>query len=366
MNKSYTMWDQLFDPMIDRLDDNSKVIVVEGPPTVGKAKFAQKLADELEMIYLPPPTFDEYYITPYGYDLRTLDHKLSPGAQSCDLEKFLKDPFHVNVPMFQFHYFQLKYDQYITAMLHLLSTGQGIVLNRSFYTNFVYAKAMMNAGYMRPEALRFHNEVVEIAEAAVMRPHLIIYLDLPVNVIKERIKKRAIPYEVNSKVLTTEYLTDVEDVYKQDYLRREMTHSHVLIYDWTQEGDITYVIDDIEELNFEEYDLKGKMSEWIFENVQQLRIKRTYFQDRFYLHKDYYYIDFNVIELAYSPEEAKEQTELYMTVPGEKYDKGFNEVDKGILFKAAFPPVFTSIRNHPRDVEVLREEFKKLKAIAKF
>lgn len=184
MNKPYGTWDQLSDPMIDRLDDNSKVIVIEGPPTAGKAKLAQQLADELDMVYLPPPTFDELYINEYGYDLRTMDSKLSVNAQSCDVQRFLTNPYHPNVPMFQFHYFQLKYDQYITTMLHLLSTGQGVVLSRSFYTNFVFAKAMTNAGYMRPQALRFHNEIVENVKTAVMRPHLIIYLDLPVNAIK--------------------------------------------------------------------------------------------------------------------------------------------------------------------------------------
>lgn len=184
MNKHYSYWDQLFDPMIDRLDENSKIVVVEGPPASGKTKFAQKLADELDMVYLPPPTFDEYYITKYGYDLRSLDDRLSYGAQSCDLKKFLSNPHHPNVTMFEFNYFQLKYDQYITALLHLLSTGQGVVLNRSFYTNFVFAKAMMNAGYMRPQALRFHNEVVGFAKSAVMRPQLIIYLDVPVDAVK--------------------------------------------------------------------------------------------------------------------------------------------------------------------------------------
>lgn len=184
MNKNYSLWDQLVDPMIDRLDDNSKVIVIEGPPVSGKSKFGQKLADELDMVYLPPPTFDEYYITEYGYDLRTLDDRLSYSAQTCDLKKFLSNPHHPNVTMFQFNYFQLKYDQYITALLHLLSTGQGVVLNRSFYTNFIFAKAMTNAGYMRPEALRFHNEVVGFAAGVVMKPHLIIYLDMSVDNVK--------------------------------------------------------------------------------------------------------------------------------------------------------------------------------------
>lgn len=185
LNKEYGLWAQLFDPMVDRCsDENSKVIVVEGPIAAGKSKVAAKLAEEFEMVYLPPPTFDEFYITEYGYDLRSLDDRLSPPSQSCDVQKFLTDPHHANVPMFQFHYFQLKFDQYITTLLHLLSTGQGVVLNRSFYSDYIFARAMTNAGYMRPQALKFYTEVVDIAKVMMMRPHLIVYLDVPVDAVK--------------------------------------------------------------------------------------------------------------------------------------------------------------------------------------
>jgi NADH dehydrogenase (ubiquinone) 1 alpha subcomplex subunit 10 len=184
LNKKYGQWAQIFDPMIDRYDENSKIIVVEGPIAAGKSNVATKLAKELDMIYLPPPSFDEYYITEYGYDLRTLDDKLSPSAQSCDVQKFLTNPYHPNVTMFQFHYLQFKYDQYITALLHLLSTGQGVVLNRSFYSDYVFAKAMTNAGYMRSQALAFYFDTLRLIKTEMMRPHLIVYLDVPVDTVK--------------------------------------------------------------------------------------------------------------------------------------------------------------------------------------
>lgn len=184
-NKKYGLWSQLFDPMVDRCcDENAKVITIDGPIAAGKSKVAAKIAEEFEMVYLPPVSFDDIYITKYGYDLRTLDDRLSPSVQSCDIEKFLTNPHHPNVPAFQFLYFQLKYDQYMTALLHLLSTGQGVVLNRSFYSNHVFAKAMTNAGYMSPAAFKFYTEVINVAMPAVMRPHLVVYLDVPVDTVK--------------------------------------------------------------------------------------------------------------------------------------------------------------------------------------
>lgn len=51
--KHYGFIQACLDKTTKRLDENSKVIVVEGPIAAGKSKFAKELADELEMLYLP-------------------------------------------------------------------------------------------------------------------------------------------------------------------------------------------------------------------------------------------------------------------------------------------------------------------------
>lgn len=130
--------------------------------------------------------------------------------------------------------------------------------------------------------------------------------------MQKRIKERGVPYEVNSKVLTTKYLEDIENTYKLDYLKQISIHSHVLIYDWTQEGDIDTIVQDIELLNFDDYDKKDKkMHDWRFVNVQELRTKRQYYHNRYFLHLDYYRDEYSVPELTYSPEEVEE---LYTTL----------------------------------------------------
>jgi deoxyadenosine/deoxycytidine kinase len=53
----------------------------------------------------------------------------------------------------------------------------------------------------------------------LMKPHLVIYLDVPVSVIQKRIKERNVPHEVNSKVFKQQYLSDIEYFYKQRYLK---------------------------------------------------------------------------------------------------------------------------------------------------
>lgn len=53
----------------------------------------------------------------------------------------------------------------------------------------------------------------------LLRPHLVIYLDVPVEKIMENVKSRNICYEVNSPVLDKQYLSYMEKCYKQEYLQ---------------------------------------------------------------------------------------------------------------------------------------------------
>lgn len=40
------------------------------------------------------------------------------------------------------------YSQYIDALAHILSTGQGVVLDRSVYSDFVFLESMFSQGYV--------------------------------------------------------------------------------------------------------------------------------------------------------------------------------------------------------------------------
>ena len=51
-----------------------------------------------------------------------------------------------------------------------------------------------------------------------MKPHLVIYLDVPVSKVQENIKKRNKYGESNGKALTAAFLEDMEEIYKTKYL----------------------------------------------------------------------------------------------------------------------------------------------------
>lgn len=130
------------------------------------------------------------------------------------------------------------------------------------------------------------------------RPHLVVYLDVPVDKTMENIKKRNRDLEVNGKALTREFLQYIEDGYKNVYLREARYfnalnekfsqqfqmfqswiwfsffsfHSLVLHYNWVEGGDSEIVVEDIERLDFEKYledDVEDlKLVDWRKEEYQ--------------------------------------------------------------------------------------------------
>ncbi|KAJ8935970.1 hypothetical protein NQ318_014861, partial [Aromia moschata] len=119
--KGYTFLNY-FDKTTSRLDENSKILVVEGPVASGKSKLAKQVAAELDMLL----------------------------------------------------------SQYVDALAHLLSTGQGVVLDRCVYSDFVFAESMYSQGYLSKLARSKYYEFRDCTIGELLRPHLVIYLDTPV------------------------------------------------------------------------------------------------------------------------------------------------------------------------------------------
>lgn len=146
--KPYGFIQACLDKTTPRLDENSKVILVEGPIAAGKTDFAKELACELEMQYFPEASMDTFYINPYGCDMRELDSQLPPNCRSFDVKNFLADPKNRNAARFQIQMYTARFIQYVDALAHLLSTGQGVVLDRSVYSDFVFLESMACQQYI--------------------------------------------------------------------------------------------------------------------------------------------------------------------------------------------------------------------------
>lgn len=313
------------------------MIVVEGPVASGKTSFAKELADELEMLYVPAPTMDDIYINPYGFDLRTLDPQLPKNCRSFDVKNFCLDPNGRNVAQFQIRMMMLRYSNYVDALAHIFSTGQGVVTNRCPFSDYVFLETMHKNGYISKGARSVYYELRGNTITEILKPHLVIYLDVPVSKIMDNIKKRGNDHEVRSKVFNDQYLNDMERIYKQQYLKEITQHAELLVYDWTNGGETEVVVEDIERIDFDNFDhYDPKMKDWRMANEWEyceMRARFTYEKPDL---MNYFNIPrFDVPELTTEPEDYKKWEDIYWSAPGMKNSYGYNEDmgDTGILTK---------------------------------
>nr|CAG4641673.1 EOG090X05NZ [Eurycercus lamellatus] len=338
--KRYTFLRALLDTTTDRLDENSKLIVVEGPPAAGKSTLAKELAEELDMIYIPAPTMASFYINDYGFDLRKLDHDLPESCQSYDESDFLKDPSSMSgsrAGRLQLMKYQLRYKSYLEALAHILNTGQGVVMDRSPYSDFTYIEAMAKQGIVSKNIQQFYYKVRENSLFALWKPHLVIYLDVPVSEVRRRIEARNRPNEKDSAASSPAYLQSLEDSYKQTFLKDISTHADVLIYDWTEPGDSEIVVEDVERLDFDKYTVYDtKMEDWRRVDDWDWNNSRQNFTNRKDFLMNYTNVPgFSCPEILIPGEDWKIYERVVNSAPGNKFIKGYNADmgDSGLLFK---------------------------------
>lgn len=273
--KPFGLLSQMFDDTIFRFDDNTKIILVEGPPALGKTDLCKKLAQELDMLYVPPAVLEDYYVHNFDFDLRTIDDKLPESCRTVSLDTFFKNPSLKNGGCVQFLYYHLRFRKFIQILAHVLSTGQGVVTERSPWSDMCFAKAMHLNGYLSPNAYTLYNTMIDQSLHELMRPHLVLYLDAPVNIVMEKMKKQNNPDEL--KIINEKFLTDLEKSYKFDFLKTINQHAHLIVYDYSNGGDFEVVVEDIETLNFDGIKEGKKFEDWHLEtNVMWTDRRRKY------------------------------------------------------------------------------------------
>ncbi|XP_073162925.1 NADH dehydrogenase [ubiquinone] 1 alpha subcomplex subunit 10, mitochondrial isoform X4 [Lepidochelys kempii] len=165
----------------------SKIFTVDGNLSSGKGKLAQQIAEKLGMQYFPEA--DAHYLDRVTGDGTLLDEKFNGH---CSLEKFYNDPKcpDGNSYRLQAWLYSNRVLQYSDALELLLSTGQGVVMERSVYSDFVFMEAMFQQGYIHKRCVDHYNEVKGISICEFLPPHLVIYVDVPVSEVQKRIQEK--------------------------------------------------------------------------------------------------------------------------------------------------------------------------------
>merc|ERR1712212_1433597 len=187
---------------------------------------------------------------------------------------------------------------------------------------------------MSKEALNLYYECKKVTVPELMRPHLVVYLDMPVSRVLQKVKDRKRPHEVNSPVMTSEFLAHMELMYKQLYLKEISNHAEILIYDWSDEGDTEVVVEDIERIDFNFDKNDPKLADWRQPDEWEWCMKRMqYTKGKSRIMNWMNVPDFSVPELILSADEHKQFNDVWWSAPGMKYTEGYN-ADMGDQFIA--------------------------------
>ncbi|NP_001126546.1 NADH dehydrogenase [ubiquinone] 1 alpha subcomplex subunit 10, mitochondrial [Pongo abelii] len=265
----YGMWRFLLgDKAGKRLTEHSRVITVDGNICTGKGKLAKEIAEKLGFKHFPEAGI--HYPDSITGDGKPL---AADYNGNCSLEKFYDDPRSNdgNTYRLQSWLYSSRLLQYSDALEHLLTTGQGVVLERSIFSDFVFLDAMYNQGFIRKQCVDHYNEVKSVTICDYLPPHLVIYIDVPVPEVQRRIQKKGDPHEMK---ITSAYLQDIENAYKKTFLPEMSEKCEVLQYSAREAQDSKKVVEDIEYLKFD----KGP---WLKQDNHTLYHLRLLVQDKF-------------------------------------------------------------------------------------
>ena len=252
------------DRTVSRFDENTKVICIEGPIYSGKSAFGMELAEKLGMRYYGAPNVEDVLRTTDN-DKRLYNWQLPEEAQFCDRKLFLLKNDHKAANMVWLREYQQKYFHYVEGLAHLFNTGDGVIHESSVWSDYVYWKALVNANInpiIGNECYEYYSWIRKEGLTDLLRPHLVIYLDIPPEKVLENIQKKGIDYEMNSPVLKRlDVMQDIDRIYKEEFLPDIAKHAEVLVYDWSEGGDMDLVIEDLEKLDFDQYEGRGERTE---------------------------------------------------------------------------------------------------------
>uniref|UniRef100_A0A673T741 NADH dehydrogenase [ubiquinone] 1 alpha subcomplex subunit 10, mitochondrial n=1 Tax=Suricata suricatta TaxID=37032 RepID=A0A673T741_SURSU len=293
-----------------KFTEYSKVITVDGTICSGKGKLAKEIAERLGLKHFPEAGV--HYADSTTGDGRPLDEELSG---SCSVEKFYDDPRSKdgNSYRLQAWLYANRLLQYSDALEHLLGTGQGVVLERSIFSDFVFLDAMYTQGFIRKQCVDHYNEVKKITLSEYLPPHVVIYIDVPVPEVQSRIQKKGNPHEMK---VTAAYLQDIERAYKKTFLPEMREKCEVLQYSAGEAQDAEKVVEDIQYLKYN----KGP---WLKQDDRTLHHLRMLVQNKLEV-LNYTTIPVYLPEITIGAHQSDRVFQKFTELPGRKYSPGHN------------------------------------------
>ena len=273
-NKYYNSFNSVIDTQtVKRLGENSLIITVDGNFGSGKTEFAKRLAKEIDFIYASEIDLDKslYIRRDNGANLREFVNSIV-GVKELyrynTVEEWHENPMYKRGAQVQRAIYKARWQQYRSALLSLFANGQGVVIERSPFSDGVIAQSLFDEDLVSKEFYNYYkNDFVAQTICELWKPHVTIYLERsPENCLKS-IAKNGKEFEKKSKVYTHKFLQTVENNYKP-YLSSLKNDICVLSYDNNEkEIYLEDVIDDLESFDFDQI---HKFKDWTVRSPREV------------------------------------------------------------------------------------------------
>eukprot|EP01112_Ceratiomyxa_fruticulosa_P017662 TRINITY_DN554_c0_g1_i2.p1 TRINITY_DN554_c0_g1~~TRINITY_DN554_c0_g1_i2.p1 ORF type:complete len:281 (+),score=53.82 TRINITY_DN554_c0_g1_i2:352-1194(+) len=186
------------------------LIILEGNISAGKTTLSRDLANLLDYNVFLEPTITNPY-----------------------LAQFYADPPKYALVM-QLWLLKQRFRTFVSAIQHVISNGKGVILDRSVFSDWVFAEKNRRDGNITEEGF---SEYLEIRNKLLSRlpiPQITIYLDVSPQECYRRVHSlRCRDVEVG---IPLAYLSGLDDCYKEFLQQMEVKGSKILRINWSNFG----------------------------------------------------------------------------------------------------------------------------------
>lgn len=151
-----------------------------------------------------------------------------PVAENPYLDVFYKDPKKHAFAM-QFWLMSRRFEMHKQAVKHIWETGQSVIMDRSIYGDWVFAKKNWQDGNISDIDYKNYLQHREVMNAELLVPHITVWLNAHPVTCRERIDTRGRECE---KTIPLDYLRGLHNLHAE--LMEEMRNrgSTVVALDW--------------------------------------------------------------------------------------------------------------------------------------
>mmetsp|Transcript_14886 Transcript_14886/g.51840 ORF Transcript_14886/g.51840 Transcript_14886/m.51840 type:complete len:348 (-) Transcript_14886:39-1082(-) len=190
-----------------------KIIIVEGNISAGKSTLCRKLSHELNYVLYLEPTVENPFLEPY-----------------------YKEPKKYALPM-QLWLLKQRFITYVRALKYAMdpsTTLQGVILDRSIFSDIVFAEKNFKDGNFTREGYDYYLRLRAQMLEALPEPHVVVYLDVDPEECFNRIHKMR--QRSCEDGIPLEYLSGLDECYHNFVSEMRKTRASVFEIGWNSFG----------------------------------------------------------------------------------------------------------------------------------